>query len=416
MKKNILATYLNLTSNGGTNLLIALIIPLTFGLDVYGQYVALLSISAILGTFFSSRTNEATVKFYGHEIGSENRRSQTLLFGTLIDILLGLLLFIVVFFLSELIAESLLKNNTLQQTAKNFGFFIFLNFIFSTPIGYLISEKKFILYAVISIATNTFKLLLIVGSYFILNLNTIDAIVYCLIISNIFYAIFYLYLLAKNLLRYLNLTIERDFLWKYFLYSIKTFASLTIKSGNREFDKLALGIYYDPNILGTYGLLKQFFTPMNYISAPFSINLFPEFVSDNRDSKINNIRKNIHKVNRKILSLSILVIPLCITFLILYTSSINVNLSLESYLVIFFLAFTSLISSISWWTRPFSSATNPIISLISNSFATIVIIISVFPLARSFGMIGVTMLILIVNIAVYIYFSHALNKMLKRKL
>ena len=60
MKKNILATYLNLTSNGGTNLLIALIIPLTFGLDVYGQYVALLSISAILGTFFSSRTNEAT--------------------------------------------------------------------------------------------------------------------------------------------------------------------------------------------------------------------------------------------------------------------------------------------------------------------------------------------------------------------
>ena len=191
-------------------------------------------------------------------------------------------------------------------------------------------------------------------------------------------------------------------------YTFATFSSTFFKGLNRDIDKLSIGLFLSPTYLGLYGLVKQFSSPLLYVSAPFSINLFPQFVKNNSQALFKKTLKNIGYINKRIKIISFIFSVILVSCLVFYLGKINSNLDLQLSLTILFTFLGAIIAAIMWWCRPFSSAVDPNISLRTNFYALLATIFFLVPLIYFFSLPGAAIGSFIINLFLYKYFQNKL--------
>lgn len=379
----------------------------------YGALMLLVSISSMMGSLLTFRTNEALVAFYkqGETDGNLAQCKFAVAAGICLDMLVGIALFSVLFSADTLIADRILKDANASDDVSLFGCVMFAIATKSSPLAFLQATERIKWVNTISLAENLGKLC--IAGYFVIAAQTIvlrEAVWAILIPAYGALLVAYPPLICTLFTRLRHTAISREpsLIRSYVRFNIKTFASSTLKAGNQNVDTLVLGLLTDTRIVGIYATFRQFISPISFLSGPFEAVAYPRFVKAVVQRQYDEMRNAIAGVNRKLLrafgAATVVILPVTIA----YSRLNNVPLDSQSYLTFFIMIITVALRAQLWWARPFSNAVNPNLSLVANSVATLFLLLALYPATWSLGMTGTALGMLILALLLNGYWARAL--------
>jgi O-antigen/teichoic acid export membrane protein len=181
-------------------------------------------------------------------------------------------------------------------------------------------------------------------------------------------------------------------------FSLNTFLSTVLKAGNQNIDTLVLGLVIDIRLVGIYALFRQFLAPLAFLSNPFATLVYPKFVNAVVERRQSEIKNSIHGVNDKLLKFYLVALLIIVPLLIGYGVWMKLDLQWEEYLSFVMMMGSSILSGLIWWARPFSNAINPRYSLQGNFFATLFLLVFLYPATLFAGVQGTAAVMFILGV------------------
>ncbi len=413
-KSDSIVSYVGQIGTAGFAFLYTIIVTRYFGVSIFGALTILTALTRILSNLITIRTNEAVVNFYarGEADGNLSFSKFALFAGTCVDICFGLGLFLLVFFNSELVATRLLKDFSSTSQVRLYAVVFVMMFIRGTPYGYLQAKERIKSISLL----NFFEGLIKVGVtvYFVFFKKRLDlhhAVLTVVIPVSLISLLFCVILLKDYIVSLWKVPIQMDgqTIRQFFVFSLKTFLSTTLKAGNQNIDTLVLGYISQPHTVGIYGLFKQFLAPLPFMSAPLTTIIYPKFVKSIHLKQTEQVRQAIVVVNRKLAQLYGVALAGIIPALFIYGWWIQLQWQLNNIMTFIFLVPVSFINGTLWWVRPFSNALDPVLSVKSNLCATLIILIFIYPLTYFWGIAGTALCVLVVEIVIQRFWMRAIR-------
>lgn len=350
-------------------------------LGVLGQLSLLASLTAVLGNLLSFRTNEAVLTYFKRaELdGRPDQKKFAVVAGILLDAFVATLLFSIVYFGRSVISEYLLKDHTAEDDVGMYGLVIAGLVLRSTPIALLQATEQFRVVNFLTMFEPWLKLALVLSLYLHWKGMTLRAIVVATLLANLFTLAIAILAAGRRHVRELLATRaynDRNHLKQYLAYCGSTFFSSTLKAGNQQIDVLALGYLTQPHVSGLYATFRQFAAPLAFVSNPFASISQARFVQAAHQGNLKKLTKSIREINRRLTLLFLLAVPSLALAAWLYGQLTGIDYTPFQSIALPALLAAGALSACQWWARPFSSATNPRYSLVSNALASALIILS----------------------------------------
>ena len=374
------------------------------GLYKYGQYSILVTSVGFMSLLITARSGEAIVKFYKKsKIEKNNPAAKTyIIYGFFIDVLTSLFLYGLVILLSDFIASSLLKDDSLRSLVTLFAIINVLVFLKGTMQGYLQAKEMFYFFNGIKIFEVIGLSVVLFFSFKFLGTNLVDIInSYIFVYSLSFFVsllVFCMYYFKE--FKSTRVVFSKDTFVKYIKFNMITFTSSTMKAGSRNFDNLILSYFTSPSTVAIYTILKKFFMPISMISKPFRTIMYPKLTQFWYNKKYIQFQNNIMKITKLLLLMSFVYFIGVFVFSDLLINSFKLEYENIDMMIYLMMAYFSM-ASLTWWTRNFSNIVNPMYSLISSSMNTGLQII-ICPLSTYFfqmeGLIISLIFIKIINV------------------
>ena len=381
------------------------------GVDAFGAIAVLTAFSSVLGNLLSMRTNEAVTYFYKRceAVGSESQCLFVLKTGMLLDFLAGAAIYFSFYLMAGIIANYFIEDVASVSQVQLFSFGLFLIFVRGTPLGYLQAMERFKYVMFVTFLESLLKVAIIGGMVFLWGKDlSFENIIYAILSASLFVScVLYFSLITAMLGGFKGIikNFDSSMLREFFSFSLKVFSSSALKSGNKNIDTLVLGFVASSSEVGLYSLIRQFLTPILFVSSPFSGQVYPKFVQAKEENRWQDISDTIEKINSKLtpiyLSMLVVIGPVAVGYL----QWTGVDLDVMHYISIFVMAFTVYLSGKLWWSRPFSNAVDPYISLKANLYATLFSVITLYPLTVLLGMPGTALSMLGMMVMLTFYFK-----------
>lgn len=385
------------------------------GLTVLGQLSLLVSLTAVLGNLLSFRTNEAVLTFFKRaDIDARpDQKKFAVVAGMLLDVGVASVLFAIFYFGRSAICEHLLKDPGVEGDVALYGVIIAGLVLRSTPIALLQATEHFRAVNLLTTLEPWLKLGLVLVAYLQNGRLTLHGIVVATLMANLITLLIAATLAARQHARELLVTpIYRDraHLRQYLSYCASTFASSTLKAGNQQIDVLVLGYLTQPHVSGLYATFRQFAAPLAFISNPFASISQARFVQAAHQNQLATLADTIGRLNRRLAALFALAAPVLGLAAWVYGELTHIRYTPWQAVALPALLLAGALSASQWWARPFSSATNPRYSLISNALASALIIVGAPLLILQAGLTGAALAQLTMVAVTYVYWQWVLGK------
>lgn len=368
-------TFFSYLSNGSTlvvGLLLMVLINRNSGVDIYGALAIISSSSGMIAALMTARSGEAVNRFFVRErTKGRIRQAKTVVqIGLLSDFILGLLAFGFFYLLSDLVAQHILKNQEYIWEIRLFALITLFALWRSSLRGFFQSHEQFVTLNVMNAAEPILKLMLVVGSFYVLGIYTLDALVISYVlatglvtgVAGILFWIRY-----RKEFKTVNAYWERTLIREYIGFNIKTFVSSSLKAGNGQVDNLILGYFTDNRTVGIYQSLKNFILPLNFLGAPFYMMTNTKLIRFYTNQEYGQFHWVIKSITTKIVLIGVLVIVgfyLMLPYLMRWLK-VPFDFSVQNAFAI--LALMGLLNLSIWWGRSFINLYNPTIPIYTNA-------------------------------------------------
>ena len=412
-KHNVIFSYGTQVLGLAAGFVFVTIITRYSGIDIYGMIAMMMAVSGTITQLLTFRTNESVVNFY--KIGEEEENlglcRMALLYGLVLDIVVGLVILIAIHVISYDIAEKLLKYPGAASGVGIFAIFMFVNFLRGTPIGLLMAEERFRLINILNLLERLLKILLLAFVVWINIPLSFDNIMWILLISaTIITVILYSFPLVKLFGPLRKAVTQSGFFGRYLRFSTSTFISSSLKAGSRHLDSIILGYLTNPSIVGIYNLFRQFLSPIPLLAEPFRLQIYPRFVQAVSRKNPDGITVTISHTNRILIAGNVGILILVTSLMVGYSYWLDLNLGLQHYVLYALMALSALIIQRLWWSRPFSIAINPAMSVHAGLLTTLILPVMVFLLVSTMGFVGVGYGVLITYLIMYMFWQNKLKR------
>jgi O-antigen/teichoic acid export membrane protein len=210
-------------------------------------------------------------------------------------------------------------------------------------------------------------------------------------------------------LRTVAMHLDRRTVGEFARFNVTTFFSSALKAGSRNVDTLVLGYVTTPAVVGLYSLFRQFLAPLPFASAPIATLTYPKFVQAVIERRHADARQAIAAVNRKLSLVYATLLLLVGPALLGYLYWMHIGVGTPELLALAMMALTAYLSGRLWWARPYANAVDPVISLRANLYATLAILVLLYPLTSALGMAGTALCMLSQAVLLVIYFRKLLS-------
>ena len=378
----------------------------------------LLALGSTLSNLLSSRTNEAVTTFVKQaEVGNDPERARVALAtGFCFDLGIAALTLAAFLLFTGAIGDHLLKLPGSGPAIVVFALSICSSTIRGTAQGLLIARGRFALLSGLTCAEQGLKVALVALPWLRGDgLTLFDAANALLISSGTVTAFALVLLLADARRRPSGSGDPGGLRWEFVKYSFSTFISTTLKAGHKNLDTLAVGSCTDPTTAGVYATIRQSLAPLAFLAAPFSTVSAPQFVAQAAAGRAAATNADIARINARMSLVMTLLGGASAAGLAVYAHLQGLTLGLIGWSCFLLLATSSWLANALWWTRPFSLAYDPNLSIRANLLAAGVMLIAVFPLCAAIGVLGAAAGSLGISLVLTIYWRSALAASRRRR-
>lgn len=412
-KSNLLFNYVTQGIGIAAGFVTVTLITRNAGLNTYGLVSMMAAIGGVLTNLISFRTNEAVISFYkrGEVERDPGNRRLALAAGMLLDLAVGLFLFLLVGRLSPYIAADLLKDPSTAPGVSIYAVTMLSTFLRGTPIGLLIALERFRLVNLLNLAEQFLKMVviaLLAGFGYPLTFRTIIA-AFLAPAALITLGVYWLPL-AKLAGELRSAVIPRQKIGDYARFSMSTFISSALKAGNQNVDTLVLGYFTNPASVGAYTLFRQFLAPVSMVTSPFAAQSYPQFSEAVAQRRVGLISSTVSHANRLLLGAFLGLALAIVPSLVVYGNWNGLDFRGEHYLTFALMMLNALILQQLWWCRPFSVAVDPNLSLRGNLIYSVSMLISLVLAVKLAGLVGVGLALTATALMQQAYWSASMRK------
>lgn len=320
------------------------------GLDNYGLYVIILSLSSLFVNLLDFRTNEAVVYFL-----ERKSKLSVLLLSFALDIVM-LFIFVAVAYLLAFPIHSFYIKGSVPFNTLVWGL------ICCAPIFGCSTYNGFLQYKENFVRLNYIQILpLFVKVFFVLYFAqiTLHQSIIVNLFANMIMMLIAISMLLGEIISSFSIEnikeINRKYVLSFLNYSIKGFISTTFKVGHANVSKIFLGYLVSPALVGIYEILTKVSMMAVFFSEPIAKVLYPTYAK--------SLKENRRIDKRTFWRITIFSFTLtCFSSLLIYSvkwkmlALLNVDYKLVSFnislLLLSFLVHKVLFS-LGWWTRIF---------------------------------------------------------------
>jgi len=385
------------------------------GVEIYGALMIIVASAGMFSLLLDARSSESVTRFFTREFLLNNlSNAKFILFvGFIIDMVFALLLVIIIYFFSDLIAKIFMKDSTLSFEVFLYAFVVFFTFLRGTILGYLQSLKMFTQINFMSMFELVLKNLLLIYMILTHENNSLETILLIYICSSFLVYIYALIIFVKNFKKlFIGVTIcmNYEILKEYWHFNLKTFISSSLKAGNQNIDTLLIAYFINAEMVGIYQVIKKILSPINFIIKPFSMLVYPKLIKYFENKEVEKFKKLLFRITSYIL-LVVVVYNIVIFIGIEYILNIlNIHFLPEYNILLILMFIISTVSSTMWWARIFSNVVNPNYSLYMNLFATCYQLSVTIFLVYIFGLMGMLGSIIIMHCILLFYWIKKVEK------
>ena len=378
-------------------------------MELYGQLTIIVALSSSVSNIVSPRTGAAVTRFY-KEAAIENNREHkqvVLAAGIVIDLITGVVSALILLLVSDFFAAHFLKDDSLAESLSLFSLVPFFLLSRSTAIGYFTSLEKFWFLNSIIAFEHLLKLVLVTSCAFLFTELSVNKVVICYVSASFVVSlIYYVFFLKRSwaLLSKGKFCYDRCLMRDFFYYSVKTFATTTMKSVNQNAGNLILAYFTTSSTVGIYETIRRLSLPITYVAKPYPVVSYPVILGYHINKSIKEMTRHIKAVTKKIVILSLFML-VAIFLLERYILELLNVAAFESEMLIVLICLVGVfIQNMSWWGAPFSNSVNPVYGLKVTTLSFVVqTMVSPF-LIYYFGIIGIFLCFVFINILAVMYY------------
>lgn len=361
------------------------------GVAVYGTLALLTALSAVLSNILTFRTNDAVVRFYGEGKASNKLEVArcSLWMGLLLDHVVGACLAGSLYFFAGTVATDLLKQPSAASAVQLYSLVLFAAFCRGTGYGLLIAREQFREANVLGLTEQVLKLLFVYVSLKMAGVLSLAAVIVATLAASTVTTLIVYWMPLREIVR-LNssVRVHRSTIAQYLRFSGSTFLSSTLKAGSQNIDNLVLGYLTNASNVGVYNLMKQFLNPIQMLSGPVGLQVYPRFVAALANRNTSAVDQTIVHGNLLLTRGAFALLFLIAPALMFYWYWINLPISPGLPVVFLLLALAAMLNQQLWWTRAFSLSTDPNLSVKGNLLATCLSLVLLYPTTMYGGVAG----------------------------
>lgn len=386
-----------------SNFILIAILARQLGTEQYGIIVLILAVTGVIMTVLEFRSSEATVRYFMRALGdgSRDKARGYLCLGVALDVVLAAVLALAAYFSSESIATAYFEDKNLT-----YAIFIYLSsgaflFLSGTSSAVLQSREQFLTMNLLDFGHKLFRLgWVLFADLSITSVMTgyaISNLLYCLALAAAALPV------VARLTRDSGFLVERAMVKEFLSFSMATFLSSLLKFGQRDIDKLILGIFATPAVIGVYDIIKRIAGLLPWVTFPFEMASYPAIVRLYRDQRYADLHERV-LLGSKIALVASAGTGLMIYLFFPFLADIFAILDNEQHrfsLAILLSSYT--LSNTMWFVRPVSNAYGrPRYSVIAGAIMSVSFILSLFFLVPRFGIVGASVANLFATVVISI--------------
>ncbi len=380
--------------------LLVFLLARAIGPSKYGLIQLAISVAGFISLLIDIRIGEAVVKFTTDYLvsGDKQKASAVIILGYIVDFVLGLISFLIIFSTAGLISNYILHQSQELFLIRIYAFAVLVSIINGTSMAVLQTFKKFNLIGIFTIVHSFFYFLLPVLFIQYGLLKIMSGYVFSATIGAVMINIFAGIILIQE---FKNTGFYPFWLIgpKIFRFSIQTFLSVTFKSAQRYIDVLILGFFKNPAAVGYYKIALSYTGVLGIIASPIGLVVYPTLSSLWSQKNIDVFKRLIKKISR---IMAIITIPL--SFAMILFAPLLLRLTVKEQFIpaipaIYIVIWVSLFTNIAAWLRSAVLAIGkPEISTKANLYMVILLVVLSILLIPAFSYIGSAIVYLISNI------------------
>ena len=404
------------------------IVARILGVEQYGLLVLVIAYIDLLNRLVDFRMWETATKYIGTfwETGDLERTQSMIKLSYLVDVLSGILAFVIAILTATLISKYVIKTPEAYKYVWIYSFTLLMGTSSSTSISILRIFNKFRLIAIIRSSQNFFRLLFV--TVLLVFGFGINGVLYGLVIASILGFIMRISMVIKILNEYelggwwkSKIGLVRDHIKGITWFVFNTNIAGTIKMGEeKSLGILILGYLVGKDAVAYYKIATSAAKILNYIIGPLYESIYPEFIKIKSQNILNTIKPLIKKMTITFLKIGI---PLAI--LIIFFSDMIIEVVYgKSYLpsanALKIIAVAAVIDGLTFWNAPVLLAMGkPGLRTIINLIAVIFYLILLVVLVPLYSFMGAAyaflgFVVLKTSLSLFIlqssYFGLLLNK------
>lgn len=383
------------------------------GIATWGLLAILVALSGVFTNLLTFRTNEAIIAFFKRSQIEQHpgRGKFALLAGIGLDCIAGAVVVGLFALCTEPIARWFADDPALAPHIATWGWVMAATLMRGAPVAYLQCTERFKLASALGPLDGLIKL----GIAAALSLETalaLPQVVGAVAVAAVTVtAIAYLPLLKALVVDLRRVSARGTGIGReYVRFSLNTFASSTLKAGNQHLDTVIVGALAGPQGAGIYGTFRQFLSPISFLTGPLINVTYPRFVSAAATAGSAAVRSAIRDVNGRLLKAYVLAVVVIFPAFVLYARLVDLPLAAEHYLAFTLLALATLANGQLWWSRGFSNAFDPNLSLFANLLATVFLLATLYPATLALGLAGAAGGMLTLSMLLTAYWARALER------
>lgn len=375
------------------------------GYEEFGLFVLLMSMVGVMLDIVSSRTSEGVTYFSKLDHDRKNVIFSGCVFDIAIATIFTLVIFLFYFYYNKF--EALVSID--GQAVILYALYPFTRILFGTTQGLLIADEKYNVVIIINFISSFIRLF---STFFIIYYSELNHTSIALTYAISTFVFFPLLIRTLYLSSFWDLA-NRIVVPGFFSYSVKTFLSSLVKSGNKKIDNLIIGFYIGPAFLGLYELCKKIVLPITFLVNPLSNIYFPAFVTNYATGNFEKIKNVIKKSSFYISTLQLIYAFVTVLAIIYLPMGIFDGYEFDEIIFVYLSVLISFsFIQHTWWCRPFSNSVDPKLSLYVNLLMTLGYLCIVLPLTAFYGKDLFLILIPLLNLFLYLCWYVLLNRKL----
>ncbi len=374
-----------------------IIVARILGVEQYGLLILVIAYIDLLNRLVDFRMWETATKYIGTfwETGDLDRTRSMIKLSYLIDVVSGIVAFIIAIITATFISEYILKEPEAYKYIWIYSLSLLIGTSSSTSLAILRVFNKFRIVAILRSSQNLFRLILI-SALLVFGFG-IDGVLYGLVIASILGFVMRISMVIKTLNEHRlgnwwksKISLIKDHIKGIGWFLSNTSIAATIRMGEeRSLGILILGYLAGKDAVAYYKIATSAAKMLNFIVVPLYESIYPEFIKIKSQNIVESIKPLIKKLTIIFLKIGI---PLAILIIIFSDIIIGVIFG-KSYLpsanALKIIAVAAVIDGVTFWNAPvFLAMEKPGIRTIIDLIAVISYLILLVILVPIYSFMG----------------------------